>query len=43
MSMRQTLCGAIAAAAFAMSPASGQSLRYANQGELKSLDPYTLE
>ena len=42
MSMRQTLCGAIAAAAFAMSPASGQSLRYANQGELKSLDPYTL-
>ena len=42
MSMRQTLCGAIAAAAFAMSPASGQSLRYANQGELKALDPYTL-
>src|SRR6202000_228769 len=42
MSVRQTLCGAIAAAAFAMSPASGQTLRYANQGELKSLDPYTL-
>jgi peptide/nickel transport system substrate-binding protein len=29
-------------AAFAMSPASSQTLRYANQGELKSLDPYTL-
>src|ERR1700742_3839537 len=42
MSVRQILCGAIAAAAFAMSPASGQTLRYANQGELKSLDPYTL-
>src|ERR1700744_1424225 len=32
----------IAASAFALSPASGQTLRYANQGELKSLDPYTL-
>src|SRR5215468_3063658 len=32
---------AIAAAVLA-SPASGQTLRYANQGELKSLDPYTL-
>jgi peptide/nickel transport system substrate-binding protein len=42
MSVRQTLCGAIVAAAFAMSPASSQTLRYANQGELKSLDPYTL-
>jgi peptide/nickel transport system substrate-binding protein len=42
MSVRQTLCGAIAAAAFAMSPASGQTLRYANQGDLKSLDPATL-
>src|SRR6201986_4770729 len=42
MSVRQILCGAISAAAFAMPPASGQSLRYANQGELKSLDPYTL-
>jgi peptide/nickel transport system substrate-binding protein len=42
MSMRQTLCGAIAAAAFTMSPASAQTLRYANQGDLKSLDPYTL-
>ena len=42
MSVRQILCGAIAAAAFAMSPVSGQTLRYANQGELKSLDPHTL-
>ena len=42
MSMHRILCGAIAAAAFAMSPASGQTLRYANQGDLKSLDPYTL-
>src|SRR5580704_11717622 len=32
----------IAAIVFALSPASGQTLRYANQGELKSLDPYTL-
>src|SRR3979490_3069036 len=30
-------------AAFAMSPASAQTLRYANQGDLKSLDPYTLK
>src|ERR1700758_931656 len=28
--------------AVAASPASSQTLRYANQGELKSLDPYTL-
>jgi peptide/nickel transport system substrate-binding protein len=28
--------------AFATLPASGQTLRYANQGDLKSLDPYTL-
>ena len=28
--------------AFAIAPASAQTLRYANQGELKSLDPYTL-
>jgi len=26
-----------------MTPASSQTLRYANQGELKSLDPYTLK
>jgi peptide/nickel transport system substrate-binding protein len=42
MSVRQTVFGAIAAAAVAMSPASGQTLRYANQGDLKSLDPATL-
>src|SRR3979490_3064094 len=30
-------------AAFAMSPAAAQTLRYANQGDLKSLDPYTLK
>jgi peptide/nickel transport system substrate-binding protein len=29
--------------AVAMSPASSQTLRYANQGDLKSLDPYTLK
>ncbi|MBV9461044.1 MAG: ABC transporter substrate-binding protein [Bradyrhizobium sp.] len=29
--------------ALSMSPASSQILRYANQGELKSLDPYTLK
>jgi peptide/nickel transport system substrate-binding protein len=28
--------------AFALAPASAQTLRYANQGDLKSLDPYTL-
>jgi peptide/nickel transport system substrate-binding protein len=44
MSVRQTLLAAATATivAFAMSPASSQTLRYANQGELKSLDPYTL-
>src|SRR6478609_30257 len=44
MSLRQSLLAAAAAAtvAFAMSPASAQTVRYANQGELKSLDPYTL-
>ena len=26
-----------------MTPASAQTLRYANQGDLKSLDPYTLK
>jgi hypothetical protein len=43
MSVRHTLFAAatIAIAATA-SPASGQTLRYANQGDLKSLDPYTL-
>ena len=44
MSVRQTLLAAATASivAFAMLPASAQTLRYANQGDLKSLDPYTL-
>src|SRR4051794_38772335 len=48
MSVRPTLRATVLAAAtlsiaaFAISPASAQSLRYANQGDLKSLDPYTL-
>src|SRR6202011_1748704 len=44
MSVRQTLLGvtSVAIVAFAMAPASAQTLRYANQGDLKSLDPYTL-
>src|SRR6266850_434389 len=44
MSLRQTLLAATAVSivAFAISPASSQTLRYANQGDLKSLDPYTL-
>src|SRR6267154_6486948 len=32
----------LASVAFATAPASAQTVRYANQGELKSLDPYTL-
>src|SRR3954451_2692286 len=45
MSVRQTLfaAAAVSIAAFAMSPATAQTLRYANQGDLKSLDPYTLK
>jgi peptide/nickel transport system substrate-binding protein len=45
MSVRQNLFAAACASivAFAVSPASSQVLRYANQGELKSLDPYTLK
>src|ERR1700730_12625979 len=45
MSVRQALRAAtiLSAVAFAVTPASGQTLRYANQGELKSLDPYTLK
>jgi peptide/nickel transport system substrate-binding protein len=45
MSVRQTLLAAatVTIVAFAMSPASSQTLRYANQGDLKSLDPYTLK
>src|SRR5260370_27599846 len=44
MSVRQTLLAAtiLASVAFAVAPASAQTIRYANQGELKSLDPYTL-
>jgi len=44
MPVRHTLLAAafISIAALAISPASAQTLRYANQGELKSLDPYTL-
>src|SRR2546422_6234530 len=33
---------AVSILALAMAPASAQTLRYANQGDLKSLDPYTL-
>ena len=45
MSVRHSLFAAaiVSSAALALSPASGQTLRYANQGELKSLDPYTLK
>jgi len=44
MSVRQILLAAttVSIVAFAMTPASAQTVRYANQGELKSLDPYTL-
>ena len=44
MSVRNTLRAAaiLSTVAFATMPASGQTLRYANQGDLKSLDPYTL-
>src|ERR1700745_13919 len=44
MSLRASLFDAtmIAVTALAVSPASSQTLRDANQGELKSLDPYTL-
>ena len=37
------LAASVSIITFAMSPASSQTLRYANQGELKSLDPYTLK
>ena len=44
MSVRRSLLAAATASiiALAMVPASAQTLRYANQGDLKSLDPYTL-
>jgi peptide/nickel transport system substrate-binding protein len=45
MSVRHCLFASamVASVALALSPASSQTLRYANQGELKSLDPYTLK
>jgi peptide/nickel transport system substrate-binding protein len=49
MSVRQSLFAAAIGSivgsivALAASPASSQVLRYANQGDLKSLDPYTLK
>ncbi len=44
MPVRETLLAAsiVSVIAFAIAPASAQTLRYANQGDLKSLDPYTL-
>src|ERR1700712_5687637 len=44
MSVRMSLLKAatLSIIAFATAPASAQTLRYANQGDLKSLDPYTL-
>jgi len=44
MSVGQSLFAATLAGtlALAVPPASSQTLRYANQGDLKSLDPYTL-
>jgi peptide/nickel transport system substrate-binding protein len=49
MSVRTRLIAVVAASLVALSlaalaplPASAQTLRYANQGDLKSLDPYTL-
>src|SRR6202051_5407865 len=45
MSVRQILLAATTASivALALAPSSAQTLRYANQGDLKSLDPYTLK
>ena len=44
MPVRHTLFAAttMSIVALAIAPASAQTLRYANQGDLKSLDPYTL-
>ncbi|MDI1266154.1 MAG: ABC transporter substrate-binding protein [bacterium] len=42
MSLRQCLLAVATVSILAMAPASAQTLRYANQGDLKSLDPYTL-
>ena len=43
MWVRQSFLAAAAASLLAFMPASAQTLRYANQGDLKSLDPYTLK
>jgi peptide/nickel transport system substrate-binding protein len=45
MPLRQILLATATASivAFSAIPASSQTIRYANQGELKSLDPYTLK
>src|SRR6195952_3076588 len=43
MSARLSLFAAATATILALAPASAQTLRYANQGDLKSLDPYTLK
>ena len=44
MPLRQILLATATASIVAFAtPASSQTLRYANQGELKSLDPYTLK
>ena len=42
MSVRRTFLAAAMVMPMLLSAASSQTLRYANQGELKSLDPYTL-
>src|ERR1700712_5845677 len=44
MSVRMSLLKAatLSIVALGIAPASAQTLRYANQGDLKSLDPYTL-
>ena len=44
LKLRKSLLAAVAAVALAalVMPASAKTLRYANQGDLKSLDPYTL-
>jgi peptide/nickel transport system substrate-binding protein len=39
---RLIAAAALSLTAFVWAPASAQTLRYANQGDLKSLDPYTL-
>jgi peptide/nickel transport system substrate-binding protein len=39
---RLIAAAAVSLVTFALAPASAQTLRYANQGDLKSLDPYTL-